>query len=253
MDLYETLNKCPKSKFDSKHKIGTLNDLTSDKCNFIEDVKESSKHLDYTTKNFYDKKIVQNRGIFFNENFGVPLCKIDTSSNTRVGELSPLKNDTCKKLTKYESDTNKTLKYYTQNFFDKKIIQNRGVFFNDGVGIPSCKIDRSSNARLGSLTNINLIQNLPALPLPTTASFSKGQGPVDVEDYIRPLHNRKLKQCNPKDTQFYNRHFSIFDYVPIKPNECVDNYVQKSPSYRQGIPTRHALNTNYRSGKNCKW
>lgn len=187
MDTYETLNKCPDSNFDSIGKFGILSDLNNEKCNLDKDERQSRK----------------------------------------------------------------SLKYFTQNFFDKSIVQNRGIFFNDGFGVPSCKIDNSSKSRLGAMTNINLVQNLPALPLPTTASFAKGQGPTNIEDMIRPQHNRKLKQCNPKDTEFYNRHFSIFEGLPIKPNKCVDNVVQNGPAYRQGVETRHSLKTKHRRGKYC--
>lgn len=187
MDTYETLNKCKSSNFDSLGKFGVLTGLESEPCNLDKDEKQSVKPL----------------------------------------------------------------KYYTRNFFDKSIIQNRGIFFNDGFGIPSCKVDKSTQSRFGAATNINLIQNLPALPLPTTASFAKGQGPVDTEQMIRPQHNRKLKQCNPKDTEFYNRHFSLFEGMPIVPNKCVDNVVQDGAAYRQGVDTRHVLNTSYRRGKYC--
>ncbi len=158
-------------------------------------------------------------------------------SNEKFGSLSGLISDPCN-LTRDEIESTKQLKYYTRNFFDENIVQNRGIFFNDGFGIPSCEIDHSTTARLGTVTNKNLIQNLPSLPLPTTASFSKGQGSVTIEDKLRPGAERQRKQCNPRDTEYYNRSFYIFDNLPIKPNECVDNVVQKGPMYRQGVSTR---------------
>lgn len=173
------------------------------------------------------------------------------NSIDKFGILTGLENEKCN-LDTDERQSTKPLKYYTRNFFDKNIIQNRGIFFNDGFGIPSCEIDKSTKSRFGTATNINLVQNLPALPLPTTASYAKGQGPVLVEQMIRPQHNRNKKQCNPKDSEYYNRSFSIFDGLPIVPNRCVDNVVQNGPSYRQGVDTRHKLNTDYRKGKYCK-
>lgn len=184
MDSYETLNYCSSSKFDRKGKFGILGDLTNDSCN----------------------------------------------------------------LDKDEIQSTKPLKYYTQNFYDKDIIQNRGIFFNDGFGVPSCKIDVSSQARVGANTNPNLIQNYDALPLPTTASYVKGQGPVEVEDSIRYISSRETKACQPRDTHFYDRHFYVFEGLPITPNACVDNVVQKGPGYRQGVDTRHTLKTSYRLG-----
>lgn len=138
----------------------------------------------------------------------------------------------------YEKQSKKPMKYYTQNFFDQGLVNTRGIFFNDGFGIPSAKIDKSTKSRFGKMTNINLVQNLPALPLNTTPGMVNSQGPVLIEDSIRPQHNRNLKQCNPKDTQYYKRHFSIFDNLPVSPNGCVDNVVQNGPAFYQGIDTR---------------
>ncbi len=183
------------------------------------------------------------------------LCPYSGSNSVinkeKIGQSTGLENEPCN-LDKDEQQSTKSLKYYTQNFFDKEIIQNRGVFFHSGFNSvpPPCKIDDDTSARFGKMTNINLVQNLPALPLPTTASYYKGQGPVQVEDYIRPQHDRSLKQCNPKDSEFYNRSFYIFDSLPVKPNECWENYVQTGPSYRQGVDTRHSLNKYYKN--NCK-
>lgn len=189
MDTYEFLNKCPKSDFDSKGKFGKLAGLENEECNLTKDEKQSTKPM----------------------------------------------------------------KYYTKNYFDKGIIQNRGVFFHDGFNSvpPACEIDNDSKTRIGAMTNINLPQNLPALPLPTTASYAKGQGSVLVEDRIRPQHIRKLKQCNPKEDDYYNRHFSVFEGLPIVPNACWQNYVQRGAAFRQGVETRHGNHVSYRRGRYC--
>lgn len=181
MDTYETLN-CKKNKFDSKKKFGILTNLESDKCNMDKD----------------------------------------------------------------EIQSMKPLKHFTRNFFDKKIIQDRGINFQDGFGTPSCKIDHSTNMRFGTSTNLNLPLNLPALPLPTTASYVKGQGPVSVEQRIRPRQTKELKSCNPRDTEYYKRHFYIFDHLSVTPNGCVDNVVQNGPAFRQGVPTRFVKTRKYK-------
>ena len=133
----------------------------------------------------------------------------------------------------------KALKYFTRNFFDTTDISGRGIFFNDGFGIPSERINQSTEARFGSDTTKNVIQNLPALPLTTTGGVFTGQGTVEDEKFIRPDSTREPKQCQPVDTQFHNRHFGIFTGLPVKPNSAVENVVQKGTDYRQGVDTRH--------------
>ncbi len=83
----------------------------------------------------------------------------------KFGILTGLKNEPCN-LDKDEIQSTKPLKYFTENFFDKTVIQNRGIFFQDGFGVPSGEIDTNTKTRFGIMTNNNLIQNLPGLPLP---------------------------------------------------------------------------------------
>lgn len=164
----------------------------------------------------------------------------------KFGILTGLKNEPCN-LDKDEIQSTKPLKYFTENFFDKTVVQNRGIFFQDGFGVPAGEIDTNTKTRFGCMTNNNLIQNLPGLPLATTASYSKGQGPTHIEDLIRPNNYRDLKACTPVDNEYYNRHFSIFSGMPIVPNSCVDNVVQNGSPFRQGVDTRHIMNkTNYK-------
>lgn len=167
-------------------------------------------------------------------------------ANKKFGSLTGLGSDS-NTLDKDEIQSMKPLKFYTENFFDKNIIQNRGINFNDGFGVPSCQIDQATISRYGALTKLNIPQNLPSLPLPTTASYVHGQGPVEIEDSIRPKSEKDLKTCQPTDQHFYDRSFYIFDGLPIKPNDCVDNVAQRD--YRQGVSTRNVCNKTYRSVK----
>lgn len=164
----------------------------------------------------------------------------DYLSTQKYGALANLESDPCN-IKLDNSQSQKPMKYYTQNFFDKEVVQNRGINFHDGFGTPSCKIDQNTKTRFGTPTNLNVLQNLPALPLPTTASYVKGQGPVLVEQRIRPEIARTDKTCQPREVDFYKRHFSIFDHLPVAPNECVDNVVQKGSAFRQGIDTRKCM------------
>ena len=170
----------------------------------------------------------------------------DFDANAKFGILCGLENEPCN-LDADERQSTKPLKYYTQNFFDKTVVQNRGIFFHDGFNSvpPACEIDNDTRLRVGEMTNINLVQNLPSLPLPTTAGYYRGQGPVLIEDRIRPQGIRDRNQCQPKETDFYQRHFDIFDTLPVTPNKCVKNVVQDGAAFRQGVPTRHSNIVNY--------
>ena len=180
-----------------------------------------------------------------------PMSKF--TSTTKYGKMTDLKSDSCI-ITIDDIQSQKALKYYTQNFFDRNIVQNRGINFNDGFGIPACQID--NEPRNGVITNLNIPQSLPAFPLPTTASYVRGGPPneiaIDIENQIRPqIDNKRRNACYEENGRFYERSFYIFDGLPIKPLACVDNYVQKDCSYRQGCDTRRDNYINYRYGKKC--
>jgi hypothetical protein len=168
----------------------------------------------------------------------------------KAGSETRQRGDTCGKdtlnATAREVDSTKPLKYFTTNFFDNEVKLSRGINFSDGIGIPMCRVDIDSKQRYAPITNLNFPQSLPALPLPTTANYSKGQGPVDIEDSIRNQYQRERKDCIDKDTQYYKRSFGIFDGLEVVPNGCVDNYVQKSVGFRQGASTRDINNTAYK-------
>ncbi len=169
------------------------------------------------------------------------------NSLAKFGKSAGLKNEACN-LKADQTQSTKPMKYYTQNFFDNEIGSCRGVFFHSGFNNapPFSEIGIDNNLRMPHLTNVNLPQSLPSLPLPTTAGYSKGQGPVEIEDTIRPLHNREKNQCQPKAIDFYTKHFYIFDNMPIVPNKCVKNVVQEGAPYRQGVSTRHSNSTSYK-------
>ena len=111
----------------------------------------------------------------------------------------------------------------------------------------SCIIDTDSVDRIGAIGKNNLPQNLPALPI-ISGSFLHSQGNPLTEDQIRPMQERTKKTCNPTDYHFYDRSFSIFEGLSIKPNACVDNIV--FPQF-QGEDTRRSLKTEYRRN-GCK-
>jgi len=171
-------------------------------------------------------------------------------ANAKFGKPAGLQSDGCdySSFSRRERESVKPMKYYTQNFFDEQIVQDRGIFFRDGIDVPACAVGASSGLRIGKMTNVNLPQDLPALPLPTAASYAHGQGPVPAEDKIRPGSLRGKNASQPRDTSFYNRSFYIFDTMPCAPNQDATYVVQKSNGYYMGVDTRHMNNTKYKRG-----
>jgi len=168
-------------------------------------------------------------------------------SRSKFGKSVGLKTNLEGNFSRDEIESIKPLKYMTTSFNDKDMILNRGINFSEGFGTPASEIERSSAYRIAPLTHAKCIQELPAFPLATTANLSKGQGNTIVEDRIRPQLFRTLKACQPQDTEFYKRSFAIWDHLPIKPNGCVDNIVQKDNGHYMGVSTRRT--NNYTQGK----
>src|SRR6187402_3342457 len=100
-------------------------------------------------------------------------------SKVKFGKQASLQADGCNSslTSRRETESTKPMKYYMQNFFDECIVQDRGIFFRDGIDVPACAVDDSTKFRIGKMTNVNLPMDLPALPLPTVASYAHGQGP----------------------------------------------------------------------------
>lgn len=144
-----------------------------------------------------------------------------------------------------EYNSEKPLKYTTQTFHTDDVVQNRGINFSgDGIGIPSSRINVDTSFRYGALTKEkSKTEHTFQRHLSTPGLFEGGQGNTDIEQSIRAMPSRVKKSCNPGEVNVYERHFAIFDTMPIKPMECVDNYVQKSHAFRGGISTRQMPST----------
>lgn len=148
-------------------------------------------------------------------------------------------------LTAREKMSTKPLKYYTDNLFNNNVNLVRGVNYTDGFGFPKDKVDADTYARVGEMTHCNVRQVLSPLPPIGNAGIPRGKADVSIEDHIRPDGIRNRKNCQPRETNFYQRQFQLFDHLPVMPNACVDNYVQKDNSYYMGVDTRNSNTTKY--------
>jgi hypothetical protein len=118
-------------------------------------------------------------------------------------------------------DNQKKLKFVTTNHIDlldaKKQYNYYGMTTKDTLFVPGAtQMDGDSSLRLGEkgniLTNCNVRNEYGQLPFPTMPF--KGQlhhGDVNVEDNIRNFLETNRKTCNPKDSDYYQRSFFIFD------------------------------------------
>lgn len=149
-----------------------------------------------------------------------------------------------------EREAEKPLKYITQDFHEKTPQQARGIFFNDGYGVPRTDIGSSTKLRYGAITHENVSYSLGQLPLPTTAGLEhgRGQGNTDIEDRLRVgMDDHVFKSQQPSGgNQFYLRHFYQFGSLPVEPNQCVKNYVPVNNGFRQGVSTRDLNHTEKR-------
>lgn len=178
------------------------------------------------------------------DNYRTLTSNISTTQNNRIGTNNRLTNDSCVttnnglNLTAREYDSNKPIKYITQNFFNNNLTLDRGIFSEDGFGVPSSKIVQDTSLRFASITNPGLSNRSQHVPLPTTGGMLYGQGIPGDEYKLTPEMEKNLKTCNPRDFAFQNRVFTIFSNNMEVPNSNVNNYVQRSYGYYMGENSR---------------
>lgn len=157
-------------------------------------------------------------------------------------EFNRLKDDECDiKQRNFSND--KKLKFVTTSFRDLMDAKEQKNFFGidivDKLFVPSDKMDEDSQLRHGKtgnvLTNLNVKYELGGLPLPTTPGrYRLYHGDVDIEDNMRNFVDTNKPSCNPRDTEYHNRSFYIFEGIE-KP-EAIKS-VEKE--LRCGISTRY--------------
>jgi hypothetical protein len=129
----------------------------------------------------------------------------------RIGEDDQLK----------EGQNQQRLKYYTNNFAD--LIRGQAVkdnFFGlakeDNLWVPSPEvIDKYSNLVNGKqgleLTNPKIKNEFGMLPMQAPYLGQSSHGDVDIEDSIRNNIQVKKNSCLPRDSDYEQRSFAIFD------------------------------------------
>jgi hypothetical protein len=153
---------------------------------------------------------------------GLYPANFDDSSFTLLSknEFNRLSEDLCYKKTR-EQDNNKRLKFYTTNHADLANAQSErnnffGIDIEQNLFVPNPEnIDKLSGLRNGTLagtmTNCRLRNEFGQLPLQMPFKGQVSRGDVCKEDSLRNYVEPKKNACLPKDTEYYKRHFSIFD------------------------------------------
>jgi len=117
-------------------------------------------------------------------------------------------------------DNNKKLKFVTTNFRDlieaKEKLNFYGMTIKDKLFVPSEEMDKDSQLKYGEtggiITNCKTKSGFGPLPFPTMPSrYQLYHGDVDIEDSMRNLSDNTKNSCDPRDTEFYKRHFYVFD------------------------------------------
>ena len=119
-------------------------------------------------------------------------------------------------------ENNKKIKYITTNHIDlldaKDKLNFYGMTVRDQLFVPANSINEDSFLRYGKtggiITNSNVKNVFGQLPLPTMpAKYQTAHGNVEIEDkHVRvPLLEVNKQSCNPKESNFHNRSFYIFD------------------------------------------
>jgi hypothetical protein len=166
------------------------------------------------------------------------------NSYAEAGKSTKIGVDTCANgLTAKEKDSDKPIRYFTRNFYDNpNELPERGIFFTSNHMAPG-DLSRQNNELLFSKnTGMNVKFSGQAFPLLTTGARHSGRGDTDDQDkFLKSNFIREKKPCLNVDTEFYSRHFTIFNGLPYIPNSNVDNVVQKNNGHRQGIDTRKSL------------
>ena len=145
-------------------------------------------------------------------------------------------------------DNDKKLKFITTNHIDlieaKDKLNFYGMTIKDKLFVPGEQMDEDSSLRLGEtggkLTNCKVRNGFGQLPIPTMPSrYQLYHGDVVIEDSMRNLLETNKNACNPRDTEFYNRHFYLFDKAwGVEEPQAIKSVEDSSFGPRGGASTR---------------
>jgi hypothetical protein len=162
-------------------------------------------------------------------------------------ELTRLNEDECF-VQQQTVENGKKLKYVITNFQDladaKEKLNFYGMTVKDKLFVPADNMDEDSFLRYGGnggiMTNCNIRNVFGQLPFPTMPSrYQLSRGDVETEDSMRYLHEVNKNSCNPREAEYHQRHFYIFDDKNgIETPNAVKSVEPKEFGPRGGVSTR---------------
>lgn len=178
--------------------------------------------------------------MIYNSNF-------DSSGFQSSREFNRTIDDPCATQQRSE-DNSKKLKFVTTNFRDlldaKDKLNFYGMTIKDKLFVPAENMDEDSKLKYGEtggvITNCKTKHGFGQLPLPTIPSrYQLYHGDVDIEDSIRNLSDNTKNSCNPRDTEYYKRHFYVFDDSKgIETPDAIKSIETPDFGARGGLSTR---------------
>lgn len=167
----------------------------------------------------------------------------------KMNEYNKLSEDACFNQRK-DNDNNKKLKFVTTNHIDLLTAKDKLNFFGIGIKdtlfVPGEQIDNYSdllNGKTGGqITNCNVKNGFGPLPMLTTPYMGQSQhGDVIIEDSIRNYIEPKKKSDLPKDNEFQDRSFAIFN-TNIESPQAIKSVETPQIGFLLG---RHGQSTRY--------
>jgi hypothetical protein len=179
-------------------------------------------------------------------------ANFDNSEFTKYknNEFNRLNEDLCYNQQKDQAN-NKKLKFVTTNHIDlleaKDKLNFFGIGMRDQLFVPGENIDTYSSLLNGTdgqiLTNCNVKNGFGQLPVPTAPYRGQvSRGDVLIEDSMRNNIEVKKNACLPREVDFHNRSFTIFnDKLDIQTPQAIKSVESPQDGFelgRNGLPSR---------------
>lgn len=140
--------------------------------------------------------------------------------NNNLREFNKTIDDPCA-IQQRNTDNSKKFKFITTNHIDllnaKTDYNFFGMTLKDQLFVPGENMDTYSSLIQGTSGNINTNCNVKngfgQLPLNIPSRYQTAHGNIELESNFRHLSESNRKTLNPKDSNFHDRYFSLFDNV----------------------------------------
>ena len=144
------------------------------------------------------------------------------TSFVHYDEFNKISQDPCN-IQQKNISSEKKLKYITTHIDTlenaKESMNFYGIDIKDTLFVPVNQIDNYSDLLNGNsgnkLSRCNIKSDFGQLPFPTMPSKLGKYGDIDIEDNLGNILHYKDSSCLPRDTNYHNRFFYIFEGIEI--------------------------------------